>query len=75
MPFPLIQCSTVLVEFFYQNGAKLTLCDERGRGCLHYAALTDDAGCVYTCTVYFPNFVTVHIVLHTVHVYTTHDVG
>lgn len=39
----LLQCSTVLVEFLYQNGAKLTVCDERGRGCLHYAALTDDA--------------------------------
>jgi ankyrin repeat protein len=37
------QCSTVLVEFLYHNGAKLTVCDEKGRSCLHYAALTDDA--------------------------------
>ena len=36
------QCDTVLVEFLYQNGAKLTVSDEKGRGCLHYAALTDD---------------------------------
>ena len=37
------QCNTVLVEFLYQNGAKLTSSDEKGRGCLHYAALKDDA--------------------------------
>jgi ankyrin repeat protein len=36
----------VLVEFLYQNGAKLTVCDEKGRSCLHYAALTDDASVV-----------------------------
>ena len=30
---------TVLVEFLYQNGARLTSSDEKGRGCLHYAAL------------------------------------
>ena len=31
------------MEFLYQNGAKLTVSDEKGRGCLHYAALSDDA--------------------------------
>ena len=47
-----IQCSTVLVEYLYQNGAKLTLNDERGRGCLHYATQADDARYMYTCIVF-----------------------
>ena len=35
-----------MTEFLYQNGAKLDSRDSRGRGCLHHAALYDDAGYV-----------------------------
>lgn len=38
--------STVLVEFLYQNGAKLAAIDMQGRGVLHYAALNDDTSIV-----------------------------
>jgi len=36
-----------MAEFLYQNGAKLDNRDSKGRGCLHHAALNDDAG--YVC--------------------------
>ena len=43
-----LQGSTVLVEFLYQNGAKLAAIDMQGRGVLHYAALNDDTRFVRT---------------------------
>ena len=52
-----IQCNGVFVEFLYQNGAKLTVSDEKGRGRLHYAALTDDTRyilCVYSTHTHTP---------------------
>jgi len=33
----------VVVEYLYQNGSKLTNVDKSGKGCLHYAAVLDNA--------------------------------
>ena len=34
------------MEYLYQNGSKLTSIDKSGKGCLHYAAVLDNAGLV-----------------------------
>ena len=35
-----------MMEYLYQNGAKLTAVDESGRTLLHYAVMKDDASLV-----------------------------
>ncbi len=35
-----------MVEYLYQNGSKLTAMDKFGKGCLHYAAVLDNASLV-----------------------------
>lgn len=37
-----------MVEYLYQNGAKLTATDESGRSILHYAAMKENANMVMT---------------------------
>ena len=37
-----------MVEYLYQNGAKLTAADDRGRTLLHYAVLSENANLVMT---------------------------
>lgn len=37
-----------MVEYLYQNGAKLSAADDCGRTVLHYAVLKDDANMVMT---------------------------
>ena len=40
-----LQGSITIIEFLYQNGGKLDVCDmSKKRGCLHHAVLKDDAG-------------------------------
>ena len=37
-----------MVEYLYQNGAKLTAADQHGRTLLHYAVLSENANLVMT---------------------------
>ncbi len=38
----------MLIEYLFQNGAKLNCTDRQGRGSLHYAVLTDQSTLVVT---------------------------
>ena len=34
----------MVVEYLFQNGAKMNSVDSRRRGCLHHAVLNEDSG-------------------------------
>lgn len=41
-----LQNNPMMVEYLYQNGAKLTAADDHGQTLLHYAVTKDDANMV-----------------------------